>query len=125
MLTTLDRQQYYEAIILGREEAPLQKRVVAGPYRIEAEDVETAERLATAEHGKAFSRIDGIELTQVEQAEYITSGKDRRIREAKTVIVRRIVRLIPLEVAEAYLAQATESSAGEARTLSALGSVRP
>lgn len=125
MLTTMDRQQYYEAIILGREEAPLQKRVVAGPYRIEAEDVETAERLAATAHGKAFSRIDGIELTQVEQAEFITSGRDKRIRESRTVIVRRTMRLVPLEVAEEYLAQITESPAGEARTLCALGSGRP
>lgn len=109
MLTTMDRTHYYEATILGEEELPPGKKVVAGPFRVEAEDADAAERLAAEEHGCTFSRIDGIEITQVDEAEFTTNGRDRRVRESKTVVMRRIMRPIRLQVAQAYQLEVADS----------------
>jgi hypothetical protein len=103
----LTRKHHYEAVIAGRGKPPDAKKTLVGPFHIEADTPDDAVRVAIREHAADFEAIEGVELIHVEELIRITTGTGGHVVETRRMTVSRVLRPIPADVVDDYLATLT------------------
>jgi hypothetical protein len=98
------RSHHYEAVIAGKTKPPAARRVLFGPFLIEADSPDEATRAVINDHAADFEEIDGVELIHVEEIVRVTTGPDGRVVETRRLTVSRVLRPMPPDIIGDYIA---------------------